>query len=135
MDRMRAPSWLLLLYSLPTRQKTERVAVWRRFKKIGAIQIKTSTCLLPDNPPQYEHFQWLAQQIRNSGGDATLLRAQVIEVLPTEKLLAISNRVSDEEHGAIKKSLHAFLTRGNKAAPATNVAELGRPARNFRAIL
>ena len=54
---MRATSWLLLLYSLPTRQKTERVAVWRRLKKVGAIQIKTSTYLLPDNPPQYEHFQ------------------------------------------------------------------------------
>ena len=82
---MRATFWLLLLYSLPTRQKTERVAVWRRFKKIGAIQIKTSTYLLPDNPPQHEHFQWLAQQIRDFGGDATLVRVQKIEGLPNER--------------------------------------------------
>ncbi len=78
---MHATSWLLLLYSLPTRQKTERVAVWRRFKKIGAIQIKTSTYLLPDEPAQYEQFQWLAQQIRDYGGDSTLVRAQEIEGL------------------------------------------------------
>ena len=131
---MRATSWLLLLYSLPTRQKTERVAVWRRFKKIGAIQIKTSTYLLPDNPPQYEHFQWLAQQIRDFGGDATLVRVQEIEGLPNEKLIALFNRTRDEEYGAIKTALHAFLARGKKTDPGINAAELERLTRQFRAI-
>jgi hypothetical protein len=131
---MRATSWLLLLYSLPTRQKTERVAVWRRFKKIGAIQIKTSTYLLPDLPPQHEHFQWLAQQIRDFGGDATLVRVQEIEGLSNEKLIALFNRARDEEYSAIKKSLHAFLARGKKADPETNAAELERLTRQFRAI-
>jgi len=131
---MRATSWLLLLYSLPTRQKTERVAVWRRFKKIGAIQIKTSTYLLPDNPPQYEHFQWLTQQIRDFGGDATLVRVQEIEGLSNEKLIALFNRARDEEYGVIKKSLHGFLTRGRKTDPETKAAELERLTRQFRAI-
>ena len=71
-------SWLLLLFSLPTNRNTERVAVWRRLKKMGAVQIKTSTYLLPDEPAQYEQFQWLAQQIRDYGGDSTLVRAQEI---------------------------------------------------------
>ena len=48
-----ANSWLLLLFSLPTNRNTERVAVWRRLKKMGAVQIKTSTYLLPDEPAQY----------------------------------------------------------------------------------
>ena len=47
-----ANSWLLLLLSLPTNRNTERVAVWRRLKKMGAVQIKTSTYLLPDTPAQ-----------------------------------------------------------------------------------
>ena len=131
---MDATSWLLLLYSLPTRQKTERVAVWRRFKKIGAVQIKTSTYLLPDQPPQYEHFQWLAQQIRDFGGDATLVRIQEIEGLSNEKLIALFNRARDEEYGAIKKALHAFLARGRKADPESKAAELERLTRQFRAI-
>ncbi len=131
---MRATSWLLLLYGLPTRQKTERVAVWRRLKKIGAIQIKTSTYLLPDKPPQYEHFQWLAQQIRDFGGDATLVRVQEIEGMPNEKLIALFNRARDEEYGAIKTALHAFLVRGRKTDPETKAAELERLTRQFRAI-
>src|SRR6266852_7819727 len=113
---MKPGSWLLLLYSLPTHRNTERVAVWRRFRKIGAVQIKTSTYLLPDLPPQYEHFQWLAQQIRDFGGDATLVRVQEIEGMPNEKLIALFNRARDEEFGVLKKALQAFLTRRKKKA-------------------
>jgi hypothetical protein len=131
---MRATSWLLLLYSLPTRRKTERVAVWRRLKKIGAIQIKTSTYLLPDKPPHYEHFQWLAQQIRDFGGDATLVRVQEIEGMPNEKLIALFNRARDEEYGATKTALHRFLAPGRKTDPETKAAELERLTRQFRAI-
>ena len=68
-------SWLLLLYSLPTKRNTVRVAVWRRLKRMGAVQLTTSTYLLPDRPAQHEQFQWLAKEIRDSGGDATLVRA------------------------------------------------------------
>ena len=73
--------WLLLLYSLPAHRNTQRVAVWRRFKKIGALQLTTSTYLLPDQPGHYEHFQWLTKLIRDSGGGATL-------VSPATRLLA-----------------------------------------------
>jgi hypothetical protein len=131
---MKVTSWLLLLFSLPTHRKTERVAVWRRLRKTGAVQIKTSTYLLPDNPTQYEHFQWLAQQIRDSGGDATLVRVREIEGLSNEKLIGLFNRARDEEYGAIKKALHAFVARGKKADPETKAAELERLTRQFRAI-
>jgi hypothetical protein len=127
-------SWLLFLYSLPTRQNTARVAVWRKFKKLGAIQIKNSTYLLPDQPPQYEHFQWLAQQVRDYGGDATLVRAQEIEGMPTEKLVALFNRDRDQEFGEVKKALQAFLTRRKKKSTDDAVAELERLTRQFREI-
>jgi hypothetical protein len=134
MDVKKKLTWLLLLLRLPATHKAERVAIWRKLKKSGAIQIKTSTYLLPDLPPQYEHFQWLAQQIRDFGGDATLVRVQEIEGMQNEKLIALFHRARDEEYGAIKKSLHAFLTRGRKTNPETNAAELERLTRQFRAI-
>ena len=134
MDVKKKLSWLLLLLRLPATHKAERVAIWRKLKKSGAIQIKTSTYLLPDLPQQYEHFQWLAQQIRDFGGDSTLVRVQEIEGMQNEKLIALFHRARDEEYGAIKKSLQAFLTRGRKNNPETNVAELERLTRQFRAI-
>jgi hypothetical protein len=131
---MHATSWLLLLYSLPTRQKTERVAVWRRFKKIGAIQIKTSTYLLPDEPAQYEQFQWLAQQIRDYGGDSTLVRAQEIEGLNKEKVIAMFNDVRAKDYGELRKALQNFIARRKKMDAEEAAAELERLTRQFREI-
>jgi hypothetical protein len=105
---MKATSWLLLLYSLPTNRNTERVAVWRRLKKIGAVQIKTSTYLLPDQPAQYEQFQWLAKQIRDFGGDSTLVRAQEIEGLTKEKVVSLFNAARDKEYVELKKGAAKF---------------------------
>src|SRR6266705_5445512 len=106
---MKATSWLLLLFSLPTNRNTERVAVWRRLKKMGAVQIKTSTYLLPDEPAQYGQFQWLAQQNRNYGGDSTLVRAHEIEGLTREKVVSLFNTARDREYAALKKALQAFV--------------------------
>jgi hypothetical protein len=131
---MHATSWLLLLYSLPTRQKTERVAVWRRFKKIGAIQIKTSTYLLPDEPAQYEQFQWLAQQIRDYGGDSTLVRVQEIEGLNKEKVVAMFNDVRAKDYGELRKALQSFIAHRKKMDAEEAVAELERLTRRFREV-
>src|SRR5438552_16817286 len=102
---MKATSWLLLLYSLPSNRNTERVAVWRRLKKIGAVQIKTSTYLLPDEPAQYEQFRWLAQQIRDYGGDSTLVRAHEIEGLTREKVIAMFNYGRAKDYSILRKLL------------------------------
>jgi hypothetical protein len=131
---MRATSWLLLLYSLPTKQKTERVAVWRRLKKMGAVQIKTSTYLLPDAPAQYEQFQWLAQQIRDYGGDSTLVRAQEIEGLTREKVIAMFNDARAKDYRDLRKALQTFITRQKKMDAAAGAAELKRFTGQFREI-
>jgi hypothetical protein len=129
-----ASSWLLLLFSLPTNRNTERVAVWRRLKKMGAVQIKTSTYLLPDAPPQYEQFQWLAQQIRDYGGDSTLVRAQEIEGLNKEKVAAMFNDVRAKDYGQLRKALQGFIARRKKMDAKERVSELARLTRQFREI-
>jgi hypothetical protein len=131
---MRATSWLLLLYSLPTGKKTERVAIWRRLKKMGAVQIKTSTYLLPDETAQYEQFQWLAQQIRDYGGDSTLVRANEIEGLTRENLIAKFNNARAKDYAELRKSLQGFIARRKSADAEEAAAELERVTRQFREI-
>jgi hypothetical protein len=90
-------SWLLLLFRLPATHKTARVALWRKLQKSGAIQIKTSTYLLPDTPAQYELFQWLAKQVTDYGGDSTLIRARQIEGLSDAKIIGLFNAARDAD--------------------------------------
>src|SRR5437879_2943780 len=130
---MKATSWLLLLFSLPTNRNTERVAVWRRLKKMGAVQIKTSTYLLPDAPAQYEQFQWLAKQIRDYGGDSTLVRAQEIEGLTREKVVSLFDTARDKEYVDLKKTLQNFISqRRGKSDAGFAAAELERMTKQFR---
>ena len=129
-----ANSWLLLLFSLPTNRNTERVAVWRRLKKMGAVQIKTSTYLLPDEPAQYEQFQWLAKQIRDYGGDSTLVRAHEIEGLTKERVIAIFNDARAKDYGELRKALQSFIARRKKMDAEEATSEFERLTRRFREV-
>src|SRR5207247_4648249 len=120
---MKATSWLLSLVSLPTNRNTERVAVWRRLKKMGAVQIKTSTYLLPHEPAQYEQFQWLAQQIRDYGGDSTLVRAQEIEGLTKEKMIVMFNDAGAKNYAELEKFFHLSLGRRRKLTQKGQMAD------------
>lgn len=131
---MPARSWLLLLFTLPTKCNTERVAVWRRLKKLGAVQIKTSTYLLPDEAAQYEAFQWLAQQIRDYGGDSTLVRAQQIEGLAEENVIAMFNDARAKDYAELRKSLQKFIAGRKRIDANASASELERLTRQFREI-
>jgi len=129
-----ANSWLLLLFSLPTNRNTERVAVWRRLKKMGAVQIKTSTYLLPDEPAQYEQFQWLAKQIRDYGGDSTLVRAHEIEGLTKGRVIAIFNDARAKDYVELRKCLQSFIPQQKKMDAEEASSEIERLTRRFREV-
>jgi hypothetical protein len=131
---MKPASWLLLLFSLPTNRNTERVAVWRRLKKLGAVQFTTSTYLLPDQATPYEQFQWLAQQIRDYDGDSTLVRAHEIEGLTKERVIAIFNDARAKDYGELRKSLQSFIAGQKKMDAEEASSELERLTRQFREI-
>src|SRR5258706_14590985 len=95
---MKSETWLLLLYGLPTRQNRARVNLWRKLKKFGAVQLKTSAYLLPDQPAHYERFQWLAKQIQDDEGEATLIRAAKIEGLSRTEIIQMFNSARAAEY-------------------------------------
>jgi hypothetical protein len=101
---------------------------------MGAVQLKTSTYLLPDEAAQYEQFQWLAQQIRDYGGDSTLVRAQEIEGLSRESVVAEFNDARAKDYAGLRKSLQKFIARRKKMAAEEAAAELERLTRQFREI-
>jgi hypothetical protein len=126
-------TWLLLLARLPATHKAERVAIWRKLKKSGAIQIQTSTYILPDEPARYESFQWLSQEIRTAGGDATLVRAREIEGLPNEKLIEMFNAARAKEYAALADLLRAS-PQGRKKSVAPRPEAFDRIRKQFRDI-
>ena len=108
--------WLLLLLRLPASHTAERVAIWRKLKKSGAIQIQTSTYVLPDEPARYETFQWLTQHIRGAGGDATLVRAREIEGLPNQRLIDLFNAARAKEYASLRETIQSLVARRKRSS-------------------
>ncbi len=121
---MNAAKWILLLYELPTTKSSQRVNLWRRLKKFGALSLKTSAYLLPDTPTHFERFQWLAQQIRDGGGEATLIRVSEIENLSSEAVTALFNEARATDYQELISSLNELLKQNRKRRTESFSAEL-----------
>src|SRR6267378_4184638 len=101
---MEMSTWLLLLYTLPVKRTSARVKLWRKLKKFGAVQLKASAYVLPDDPTQYERFQWLAKEIRDASGEATLIRVAEIEGMSNEQIVAMFNEARKGDYMEVKEA-------------------------------
>src|SRR6266705_2908693 len=129
---MKSDTWLLLLYALPTRRSAERVNLWRKLKKFGAVQLKTSGYVLPDEPAQYERFQWLSTQIQDAGGQATLIRVAEIDGMPSEEIVAMFNEARAAEYKELGAASQAALARHKKGKELS--VQLEKQKRRFKEI-
>jgi hypothetical protein len=73
---MNMRSWVFLLYKIPPEPSAPRVHVWRKLKRLGAILLHDAVWVLPATQYTIEQMQWLAQEIRELDGNATVWEAQ-----------------------------------------------------------
>src|SRR5260370_31392583 len=131
---MKISTWLLLLYALPTKRTSARVNLWRKLKKFGAIQLKTSAYVLPDNAVQYERFQWLAKQIQDAGGQATLIRVAQIEGMDNQQIVRLFNEARAAEYAESVGACRQTLAENRKRKHAELAANLEKHQRRLNEI-
>jgi hypothetical protein len=68
--------WVLLAYRLPREPSTPRIALWRRLRRLGAAQVLDGLAALPLSPQTREQLEWLADEVEDAGGSATVWIAQ-----------------------------------------------------------
>lgn len=74
------------MFNLPTRQASQRVEVWRKLKRYGALPMPSGGYLLPNTPQTLEHFEWLAVAIRKFNGQASVLHVESVDDCPDDEL-------------------------------------------------
>jgi hypothetical protein len=99
------PGWLLLVFSLSAKRKSERVEIWRKLKRTGALPLGPPGYLLPNTAPNQEQFEWLAATIRGYKGQASVLRVQAIDDLPFNKLVQRFDEARSRDYEALLKDL------------------------------
>jgi ChrB-like protein len=80
-------TWVLLSYRLPREPSTPRITVWRKLKRLGVAQISDGLVALPADARTREHLDWLADEIIEAHGTASIWLAQPSS-LATERELA-----------------------------------------------
>jgi hypothetical protein len=68
--------WVLLSYRLPREPSTPRSAVWRKLRKLGVAQISDGLVALPAGPRTREQLEWVAEEITDATGTATIWLAR-----------------------------------------------------------
>lgn len=120
--------WLLLIFSLPAKRASERVGIWRKLKRIGALTLPTSGYLLPNTAGNVEHFQWLGAVIRKSRGHASVMQVHALDDTPNEQLELRFNAARAAEY-------QPLLTRLRRTRSWTKKAgELARIRKRFQEI-
>jgi hypothetical protein len=128
--------WLFFLFNLPGTRASERVKVWRRLKKFGALQLKTSAYVLPDEPTHYERFQWLGKEVVDMGGEATLARVAELEGMPRAAVVALFNDARSKDYDEVAEALSALIKdrKARKANPDAFVIQLQKLKGRFQEI-
>ena len=120
-----AEDWVLLAYRLPRVPSTPRSAVWRKLKRLGVAWLGDGLVALPADPRTREQLEWVAEDVTDHGGEATLwlgrpLGARAISAVVSRMTAAIA-----AEYDAVTAEAAAMLT-ADSAARRRAVARLRR---------
>jgi hypothetical protein len=118
-------SWVFLLYKIPPEPSAPRVQVWRKLKRLGAVLLHDAVWVLPATPYTIEQMQWLAQEIREIDGSATVWEAQ--SSLASQD--AALERQFAEQADAAYREIRTELDR-----PGADLAALSRRYRQVQAL-
>ena len=129
---------MLLVYKVPNKPTSGRVFVWRKIKKLGAILLHDSVWVLPATRRTREQLRWLANEIVELDGQATVWESLLTMGIDEEKLIAQFTEAVDTQYAAILAGLKtknrdlAALSRQYQQAKAQDYfsSELGRRVRD-----
>jgi hypothetical protein len=95
----RQAPWLLLVFSLPSSRASQRVEIWRKLQRYGALPLRSSGYVLPNTSANQEKLEWLATAIRTYKGQASVVQVQAFDDLPDKRLrqLFVDARSQDYE--------------------------------------
>jgi hypothetical protein len=121
--------WLIITYSLPAGPNSSpRVTLWRRLRRLGAVSVTGGAYLLPLRDECREAFQWLAQEIRQAGGEALILHVRQVEGLSDAEVIALFRAARRKEYAELDTQLTALEQRiaGDQARRSSTLDAIER---------
>ena len=119
--------WAFLLHHLPREPSAPRIALWRAFRRLGALLLGDGLVALPASPRNIEHLEWLASGIEERDGTASVWVARPTTGRTTDRLIEESRAAIDAEYRAVMREA--------AAGHDLTIVEQRRLVRRLRAVL
>jgi hypothetical protein len=118
--------WVLLAYRLPREPSTPRITVWRKLRRLGVVQLVDGLVALPADARTKEQLEWIAEEVMDAGGEATVWIGRPGSAADERRLAARMAAAIAEEYRAVLEA--ADDARAEQSAPTRRriVARLGR---------
>lgn len=68
--------WVLMSYRFPREPSTPRIAAWRKLHRLGVAQLQDGLVALPLDARNREQLEWVAQDVTDAGGQASIWIAE-----------------------------------------------------------
>ncbi len=72
---MEQNEWIVINYTLPREPSRTRVSIWRKLKKIGAVNMQQSLWILPRTDENFQLFSEMKNDISKNGGEALIMES------------------------------------------------------------
>jgi len=105
MPKKRLQEWLLIFYSVPSHPVSNRMKIWRKLSKAGAVQLKGAVYILPFTEEHEEFCQWLIGEVKSMGGDGAFVRTGEVRTMSEADIRRLFMTQADQEYRLSEKTL------------------------------
>jgi hypothetical protein len=122
---------VLLAYRLPREPSTPRSALWRKLRRLGAAQLLDGLAALPLDARNRERLEWLADEVAEAGGEATIWVGELGSAAQEREL---ATRMAEAVAGDYRSLIEeADAARGQLGQRRRTLGRLRRELRRIRA--
>ncbi|MGB9678951.1 MAG: Chromate resistance protein ChrB [Thermoanaerobacteraceae bacterium] len=112
--------WLLFIYKVPTDSSTARVTIWRKIKKIGALYLQQTVCIVPYMDKFINDMKDLEKEIKSFGGDFKTFVVEALDDKEEKDIISQFNKQRIEEYMEIKEQCYNFFKEIEKETKLKN---------------
>jgi hypothetical protein len=118
--------WLLLIFSLPAKNASQRVDIWRKLQRYGMLALRSAGYLLPNTPVNQERMEWLAAAIRSYKGQASVVQVQGFDDLSDDRLKELFQEARGRDYQKLLHEAKKLVDAAPSRKPAGRLNRIRR---------